>query len=72
MTMTIEEIIMSEKRHRNKRNRKCKLLDVFSFFSCRGQKTKKWETTGSYKGRVKRKTFRFIDRCRGPSGQSRS
>lgn len=41
MTMTIEEIIMSEKRYRIKRNRKCKLLDVFSFFSCKGQKTKK-------------------------------
>lgn len=44
--MTIEEIIMGEKRYRNERNGKYKLLDVFSFFSYKGQKTKKWETTG--------------------------
>lgn len=40
MTMTIEEIILSE-RHRNKRKRKYKLLVVFSFFNCEGQKTEK-------------------------------
>lgn len=59
MIMPLEEIIMSEKRYRNERNRKYKLLDVFSFFSCKGPKTKKWETTGLYKGRVKQKTFRY-------------
>lgn len=53
MTMTIEEIILSE-RHRNKRKRKYELLVVFSFF----RKQKK----GNYclcKGRVKRKAFRY-------------
>lgn len=59
MIMTVEEIIMGEKRYRNERNGKYKLLDVFSFFSCKGQKMKKWETTGLYKGRVKKKTFRY-------------
>lgn len=34
IVMTIEETQMNEKTYRNKRNRKYKLLYVFSFFSC--------------------------------------
>lgn len=36
--MTIQEILMSERD------------TEFVFFSFKGHKTKKWETTGSYKG----------------------
>lgn len=54
LIMTIEELLMSETRYRNERNRKYKSLDIFSFFSCKGQKTKKGETAGLSKGRVKK------------------
>lgn len=49
--MTIEEIIMSRKKYRNKWKRKCKLLIVFSFSSCRGQKMKNGKLLTPIKGK---------------------
>lgn len=67
--MTIEEIVMSEKRYRNKRKRKYKLLVVFSFLSCKGEKMKNGKLLVHVKGESRGRCLGRAG-CRGPLRKS--
>lgn len=59
--MSLEETVMSEKRYKNKRKRKYKLLVVFRFLGYKGQKMKNGKLLVHVKGESR-------GRCLGRAG----